>query len=183
MCSYCFLIGYKFSDESVHIQLGKLYFNKDHINDEDYKKSKTLSFQQMYGSIRKQYEHIPFFAKTKKYIEDVWELANDNGYLELIGGRRLKMGEISEPSPTKLFNYLIQSAETWYNINGLKDLLKYLDSKKSKCILTTYDSILIDYDASDGKSILKDIKDILQNLGFKINVSYGTDYNNLIKIK
>lgn len=177
------LIGYEFSNESVHEQLGRMYFNKDILTPDEYSESKHISFQQMYGSIRKEYEHIPFFQKTKQYIKDRWSQAQSDGYFELTGGRKLNIKEIPDVSPTKLFNYLIQSAETYYNINGLKELIKCLDSKKSSCILTTYDSILIDFDPRDGRGILKEIKDILQHLGFKVNVSYGYNYNELKKIK
>jgi hypothetical protein len=66
---------------------------------------------------------------------------------------------------------------------SIKKVLEYLESKKSNIILYTYDSILIDYSKEDGKETLKNIKNILESgFGFKVNASYGTDYNNLTKI-
>jgi hypothetical protein len=66
---------------------------------------------------------------------------------------------------------------------SIKKILEYLENKKSNIILYTYDSILIDYNKEDGKETLKDIKDMLESsFGFKVNASYGTDYNNLTKI-
>jgi hypothetical protein len=176
------LINYTF-EEDAHIQLGKLYFNKEELDEEDYKQSKSISFQQMYGSVRKQYESLEFFKNTKQYIQELWEQTNKLGYLELKGGRQIKLKEISEPTPSKLFNYLIQSLETYYIIDSVNKLLPYLENKKSSLILSTYDSILIDYHRDDGKEFLKEIKKIIESNGFKIKVSYGTNYSNLNKIK
>jgi ABC-type phosphate/phosphonate transport system substrate-binding protein len=58
-----------------------------------------------------------------------------------------------------------------------------LEDKQSYIILYTYDSILIDYSRDDGKEVLKEIKNLLEHsFGFKVNASYGTDYNNLHKV-
>jgi hypothetical protein len=175
------LIGFTFK-EDAHIQLGKLYFNKEELDEEDYKQSKFISFQQMYGSVRKQYENLEFFKKTKQYIQELWEQTNKLGYLELKGGRHIKLKDISEPTPSKLFNYLIQSLETWNIIESINRLLPYLENKKSLLILSSYDSLLIDHSIEDGKELLKEIKNIIELEGFKIKVSYGTNYGNLKKL-
>ena len=61
-------------------------------------------------------------------------------------------------------------------------MLRYLENKKSNIILYTYDSILVDYSRDDGKEVLREIKNLLESeFGFKVNASYGTDYNNLSK--
>jgi hypothetical protein len=176
------LINYEFSEESVHTELGKMYFNKKELSKEEYKESKFISFRQMYGNVYKKYEHIEFFQKTKQFIQDLWETSNKQGYLELKGGRQLQLSQIQEPNPSKLFNYLIQSMETYYNVISIKKVLDYLDFKESSCTLYTYDSILINY-SQDNKIVLKDIKRLMESEGFKISVSYGKDYNNLKDIK
>lgn len=176
------LIGYEFSKESVHITLGRMYFNKHELTEEEYKESKHISFRQMYGNVYKQYEHIEFFNKTKQYISDLWSKTKELGYLELKGGRRIKLEQIDNPTPSKLFNYLIQSLETYYNVISIKKVLDYLEKFKSKCILYTYDSILIDYNYEDDKKILKIIKDLMEEEGMKVNVSFGENYNDLKKI-
>lgn len=175
------LINYQFSEDSVHTELGKMYFNKEELTKEEYKESKFISFRQMYGNIYKKYEHIEFFQKTKQFIKELWELSNKQGYLKLKGGRKLNLENIQEPNPSKLFNYLIQSMETYYNIISIKKVLDYLDNKKSSCILYTYDSILINF-SQDDKEVLKDIKLLMESEGFKISVSYGKNYNNLKEI-
>lgn len=176
------LIDYKFSNESVHIQLGRLYFNKDKLTKKEYKESKFISFRQMYGNIYKKYEHIEFFKRKKQFIKQLWEDTNKQGYLELKGGRRIPFEQIESPTPSKIFNYLIQSMETYYNIISIKKVLDYLEDKKSSCKLYTYDSLLINYSQEDDKNILKNVKSLMESEGFKINVSYGKDYNNLKEI-
>jgi hypothetical protein len=140
-----------------------------------------LTFKQLYGGVFEQYKNIPYFAKIIQYTDKIYKDFNSLGYIELIGGRKLY--NIENATPQKLLNYIIQSGETFYNVNSIKKVLEYLKNKKSNIILYTYDSILIDYNNEDGKKTLKDIKNILESsFGFKINASYGTDYNNLTKI-
>lgn len=177
------LINYEFEEDDIHTYFGKLYFNKDVLTSEEYQQSKFISFQQMYGSVRKEYEEIEFFKQTKQYIKQLWDETNKLGYLKLKGGREIKLSEITNPSSSKLFNYLIQSLETWYNISSLNKILPYLEDKKSNIILSTYDSILIDYHEDDGKLMLKEIKKLMESDGFKIKISYGKNYDELIKIK
>ncbi len=158
-----------------------MYFKTDTLTEEQYQQSKELTFKQLYGGVFDQYKDIPFFAKVKQYTDKIYKDFNSLGYIELIGGRKLY--NIENATPQKLLNYIIQSGETFYNIISIKKVLEYLESKKSNIILYTYDSILIDYSKEDGKETLKDIKNILESgFGFKVNASYGTDYNNLIKI-
>jgi hypothetical protein len=175
------LIGYEFNEASVHTHLGQMYFKTDILTEEQYSQSKELTFKQLYGGVFEQYKDIPFFKKVAMYTDDLWDTFNYGGYIELIGGRKLY--NIENATPQKLLNYIIQSGETFYNVNSIKKVLEYLDIRKSNIILYTYDSILIDYNKEDGKETLKGIKDILEtSFGFKINASYGTNYNNLTKI-
>jgi len=176
------LIGYKFEEESVHTHLGKMYFKTDTLTEEQYSQSKELTFKQLYGGVFEQYKNIPYFAKIIQYTDIIYKDFNSLGYITLIGGRKLY--NIENATPQKLLNYIIQSGETYYNVNSIKKVLKYLEIGKKSCILLyTYDSILIDYNKEDGKETLKDIKNILESsFGFKINASYGTNYNNLTNI-
>ena len=177
------LIGYEFNEASVHTHLGKMYFKTEELTAEQYQSSKELTFKQLYGGVFKQYEDIPFFSRVKEYTDKIYMDFNSLGYIELIGGRKLFVKDVINPTPQKLLNYLIQSGETYYNVNSIKNVLKYLDGKESNIILYTYDSILIDYSREDGKEVLKEIKRLLESgFGFKINTSYGTNYNELQRI-
>jgi len=177
------LIGYEFNEASVHTHLGKMYFKTEELTAEQYQASKELTFKQLYGGVFEQYKDILFFAKVKEYTDKIYQDFNSLGYIELVGGRKLFAQGIENVTPQKLLNYIIQSGETFYNVNSIKKVLEYLEDKKSNIILYTYDSILIDYSREDGKEMLKEIKKLLENeFGFKINASFGANYNELQRI-
>ena len=66
------LVGYEFGDVDIHQHFADLY-------EVDYKKSKELTFKQLYGGVFKEYEHIEFFKKTKKYIKELHQKYNEEG--------------------------------------------------------------------------------------------------------
>ena len=174
------LIGYEFDQGSIHTHLGLMYFKTEELTDEQYQASKELTFKQLYGGVFEQYKDIPFFAKVKRYTDYIWENFNSLGYMELVGGRQLFAKDIINPTPQKLLNYLIQSGETYYNVNSIKGVQDYLATRHSSIILYTYDSILVDYSREDGKEVLKEIKKLLEEpFGFKVTAKHGTNYNNL----
>ncbi len=177
------LIGYDLPKGDIHTELGKMYFNKDILSDDEYKKSKQLSFKMMNGGVFNQYKHVPFWKQLEEYILNMWDKIEKTGEVELIGGRKIQLKEIQQPTPQKIWNYIIQSAETYYNIKTLTSLLNFLKDKKSNIILYSYDAFLINYSEEDGKDILKQIKIIIEEQGFQSSVSYGKNYNNLIKLK
>lgn len=174
------LIGYEFDKGSIHTHLGKMYFKTDILTPEQYQSSKELTFKQLYGGVFEQYKDIPFFAKVKKYTDYIWENFNSLGYIELVGGRQLFTKDVINPTPQKLLNYLIQSGETFYNVNSIKGVQEYLANRQSNIILYTYDSILVDYHRDDGKETLLEIKRLLEEpFGFIVSTKYGKNYNQL----
>lgn len=172
-------VGYEFNlDDSVHNQLGKLYFEKDIIDDEEYKKSKDITFQQLYGGIRNEYKDNPFFTKVSEFIKQLWDNINDNGFIET-PNKIFYINQVEKPSPQKLFNYLIQNLETYNNILVLKEILSYLKTKKTKLVLYTYDAFLFDYSIEDGQECLHEIQKIMK---YPSKIKFGKNYNELKKI-
>jgi MFS superfamily sulfate permease-like transporter len=114
-----------------------------------------------------------------EYVDKLWELFNATGKLELIGGKILDKTEIQNPTPNKILNYIIQSAETYNNVVSVKQVIEYLENKQSKVILYTYDSFLVDYSLADGKEVLEKIKQLFEVNGYVIKVAYGSNYNSL----
>ena len=101
--------------------------------------------KQLYGGVFKQYVDIPFFKAMQTYVDSLWKTFNETQELELIGGKILKAEQITNPTPNKILNYIIQSAETYNNVVSVKKVIEYLANKQSDVILYTYDSFLIDY--------------------------------------
>ena len=48
------------------------------------------------------------------------------------------------------------------NILILKEVLRYLQGKKTKVVLYTYDALLFDYSKEDGKETLEKLQEILE---------------------
>jgi hypothetical protein len=157
-----------------------MYFKTDILTPEQYQASKELTFKQLYGGVFEQYKDIPFFKQVAAYVDLLWGDFNSDGYIHLVGGRKLFAKDVINPTPQKLLNYLIQSGETYYNVNSIKGVQEYLATRQSNIILYTYDSILVDYHRDDGKEVLREIKRLLEEpFGFKVTAKYGKNYNQL----
>ncbi len=157
------LVGEPIPEESAHEWLGKQYFGKEVLSDEEYLNSKKLTFQQLYGGIDVENLEIPFFQKTDAFIKKMYKDFLINGYLETKVGKRIPFQKIDNHNPQKVFNYYLQSLETETNAFLIKKLNKLLENRKTKLVLYTYDSFLFDVDNSD-ILILDDIEKILNRI-------------------
>ena len=121
-----------------------------------------------------------YFQLIQKYVDEMWEKFKNDGFIKCnLSGHKF----IYNPSiftPQKLFNYVLQNLETSTNVFILWDIIKILANKKSKIVLYTYDSILIDHNESD--NILPLIKQVFDKYGLKIKLTKGTTYQNMINI-
>ena len=137
----------------------------------------------MYGGIDEKWMYIPYFKKAQEYIDHRWKFFKENGYIETpMFNRKIKKCHIEDPSPNKLFNYILQAYETEMAVNTLQSLLEYAKSKKTKPILYTYDSILFDAHKEDKISTLQDIKKIMEGDKFPVKVYVGKNYGDMKQI-
>ena len=170
----CEQIGYPLSSESAHTQLAKQYFIKEEITEEEYDKAKQINFHAIYGKIPEKYAFLPIFTKIDDYIKDLWKrYQNDGEVLAPISGKPFT-NKLKDMNPQKLMNYIMQSLETSRNILILKDVLRYLDNKKTKLVLYTYDALLFDFNKEDGKKTLEELQEILESGGkYPIKFKYS----------
>lgn len=175
-------IKYKFDTDNIHSYLGRYYFGKESLSDEEYEQSKILNFKYLYGGIPKDVkEVIPYFDKVQSFMFDMWsKIKKDGYYLSPLTKRKIMLNHIEDPTPTKVLNYFIQLMETETNMVIIDRLQKYLKKFKTKLILYTYDSFLFDYSKDDGKNCILGIKNILDV--FPTKVYFGTNYQNLIDV-
>lgn len=168
------LINFTCPKESMHTYLGREYFKVENITPEEYKKSKAITFKQLYGGVEKQYKHISFFNAMSQFIDSEWKKYNIQKAIVLPTGRILK----KQPSMNKLklFNYIVQNLETKENIFKILEINKLLSNFKTKLILITYDSFLFDFDKKDGKILLQKIKNILEGSNMIIKHKHGINY-------
>ena len=107
---------------------------------------KELVFQQLYGGVRKDFQDKPFFKQVNDYTNRLW---SDNGVIGTQFGKRFTKEMIENLTPQKLLNYIVQNTETIFNVVQFSAVMNLLKDKKTKIILYTYDSILLDYDSSE----------------------------------
>lgn len=136
---------------------------------------KEEMFKNIYGGIQSKWESNPYFSKIKEYVEVDWFNFQQTQYTES-PIRTFDKFENEIDGPYKLFNYKVMGWETSDNAKRILNIQLILSRYKSKLILYTYDSFLIDYALEDGKEVLYEIETALE-LPFK--VKRGKNYNNL----
>jgi hypothetical protein len=83
----------------------------------------------------------------------------------------------------KLFNYYLQAVETEVSVQKLDKVQQYLADYKSCIILYTYDSVLMDIEMSEARTILPQVKQILEEGRFSVKTSVGDIYNKMQKLE
>ena len=66
--------------------------------------------------------------------------------------------------------------ETESNVIMIDKILKLIKNKKTKLVLTTYDSLLFDFDPLDGKDTILDIQKCFD---YPTKMSIGKDYDSM----
>jgi len=164
------LISFDFGTDDIHSAFAKMY-------NVDRDKAKELTFKQLYGGVFKQYRDIEFFKRINNFINQKWEEFNQKGFVECpISHYRYWNEELENMNPQKLFNYMLQNYETSQNILILWDILSILAGKKTKLVLYTYDSFLLDL-SSEETDLLKDIQKIFENYKLNTKNKQGYDYD------
>jgi len=164
------LIGYDFGDIDVHQAFAEMY-------GVDYKEAKELTFKQLYGGIFKEYEHLEYFKKVKTFIDNNWREFNEAGQITVpVSGYCFEKDKLENMNPQKLFNYILQNVESATNALILLDIHKVLRGKKTKIVLYTYDSFLLDID-NDEEYIEDEVKGIFSKHKLQIKTSYGKTYD------
>jgi hypothetical protein len=168
-------IGYELpTNISIHTYLGQQYFDKKELTPEEYQESKKITFRQLYNGVEHEFRSIEFFNKVAIFIEDLWDTLQYQKYIILPNGRHLKGVDFN---PQKLFNYYVQCLETVNNVKKLLKLKELLQGKKSRVVLVVYDSILVDFSKEDGREMLDNIRDILQEDNYLVKGQLGKTYD------
>jgi hypothetical protein len=143
----------------------------------DYKKSKELTFKQLYGGVFENYKHLEFFQKVEKYVGEIWGKFESDGYIECpVSSFVYTKENLGEMNPQKLFNYVLQNLETSVNCLVLWDMLRILRGCKTKLVLYTYDSFTFDLDDSE-EEVIEEIRETFKKYKLNIKEETGYDYN------
>jgi hypothetical protein len=164
------LVDYKFDTADIHASFAKMY-------KVDYKKAKELTFKQLYGGVFKQYGDLEFFRKIQKFVDELWDKFNNEGFIECpISKHKFYKDKLDNMNPQKLFNYLLQNLETSTNVCILWDIVKLLKGKRTKLVLYTYDAFLFDVH-NEEKEVIKLIKNVFKKYKLNVKTKYGSDYD------
>lgn len=178
----CYLTKYNIPiDVDIYQYLAKLYFNKKIVDVNDIIDAKQLTFRQLYGGVDDKYSHIKYLSSLKKYINELWEFFKEHNYISTpIFNRKIKSEHIKEPSPTKIFNYILQAIEGELAIPKIQEVLSFLNGRKTKAVMYTYDAILYDFHKDDGINVLNEICRIMNfDNRFPIKTYIGNSYGDM----
>ena len=163
------------SEQSIHTELAKVYFNTSDITEEMYAESKRRTFEVMYGMNTETY-NFELFEKIHEHRKQ-YEYATS---IELPSGIT---ADVVIPNASKLFNYYVQSLEMVRTLPKLTRIIDLIKNTTNHLVLYTYDSILLDMQNMD-TNILQQIQEILEeNKKFPVRVYSGNTYNNIKEIR
>ena len=137
--------------------------------------AKELTFKQLYGGVWSEYKDKPFFKQVDMFVDELWETIQYSGYIDTPSGKRFKLKDIDNPNPQKVLNYYIQNYETSQNVLQLYALFNEFRPLKSRIVLYTYDSVLIDVAREESQKI----NDIIAKLQYPVRIKTGNNYNEL----
>lgn len=162
------------SEQSIHTELAKIYFNTMDITENMYAESKRRTFEVMYGMSRETY-NFELFEKIHEHRKQ-YEYTNT---IELPSGITV---DVITPNASKLFNYYMQSLEMVRTLPKLTSIINLIKNTTAHLVLYTYDSILLDMQTMDTE-LLQQIQDILEeNKTFPVRVYSGNTYGNIKEI-
>lgn len=146
----------------------------------EYKEAKKISFQMLYGQIQTTAERNPFFYGVERLSQVLLDSFTADKHLKShIYGKEFCLEGVEGLNKNKLLNYFIQSFETERNLSVIKNVNKFLETKRTKMILYTYDSFLFDFDITEGLPILTELKSILEDNTYPIKCKAGQTYNTM----
>ena len=160
------LVDFDFGEGDIHQAFADMY-------GVDYKKAKELTFKQLYGGVFKEYKDLEFFKRVEKYIEDISskkEVVCKSGYVFK-----------TDMKPQKLFNYILQNTETYYNVLILEEIIRTLKHCETRIVHYTYDSFLLDVSKGE-KYVVLSILAIFKKYGFSTKVEGGPNYGKLQRV-
>ena len=165
------LIGFPLPQTNVHQWLAEQYGC-------DVAEGKGVTFRLLYGGIDDEFRQIPYFDKVADFIDRFWD---DSVECDCIRtpNRLIPLSWVEQPNAQKVFNYLLQAYETEMNVDKMVKILDYIKGSGITLELYTYDSFLFDVPADVDKSLIKGLKDIIEEGGFPIKASWGKTYGNL----
>lgn len=178
-------LEYNLPTSSLHEYLGKIYYGKNDLTEEEYELSKKITFNLIYGGIDDDIKNnVPFMKRISDYVETTYSDFKKMGYVETWRYKRKIYSKFfgDKINSYKVFNYLLQSAETERNCIILNQINSYLKECVSKLILYTYDAFLFDVHKDEFLKF-KEIDPVITSNGkFPVRTYIGKSYDSVRQI-
>jgi hypothetical protein len=165
------LVDYDFGDETPYE-----YFARE--ADIEVSEAKILMFRQLYGGVYNEYKYIDFFQLIEEHVNKLWKEYTTHSFISCPISGHMLTNDIKDINPQKLFNYTLQNLETSTNVCIVWDIIKLLKGKKTKIVLYTYDSILLDY--CDEDDIIEQIKEVFKKYNLRTKTIKGLNYDKMV---
>jgi hypothetical protein len=178
-------VNFELPKESLHTYLGKLYHGKDELTEDEYDLSKKITFNLIFGGITDDVrDNVPFMARISEFVDETWKFYKKHGYVETwFYNRKLKSSIFDDKTNAyKVFNYLLQSAETERNCRIMRRVLDYLRGKRTKFFLYTYDAFLFDMPRDEFVEVKKLAELMHENGEYPVRVEVGGSYGDLREV-
>jgi hypothetical protein len=142
---------------------------------------KDHTFKQIYGGISRDLLEIEPFASINALSYSIHDKFVRGELKTLLFERPVSPEMIEGSNQTKIFNYMLQNLETEFNSLIISELLEGLRGTKTKLILYTYDSFLLDVHIDERDVVVGLIKRVFKDIPYKIKI--GKNYQDMTPIK
>jgi len=149
---------------------------------DDRSEIKTLIFQNLYGGIRSELLHIPYFKEIQNLTDLLYETVTKNKCMFThLYHIQFNEDRFEPITPAKVLNYYIQSYETERNIKKILKIKEKLEGKHTKLILYTYDAFVFDVHPTEKQYLYNDIIPLLRggHGRYEVKTTTGKNYDQL----
>jgi len=154
---------------------------KDELGiDMDYDQFKSKVFQNIYGTITPEFIVHPFFTTIQAMIDELYSVYETDGMVKSWFYEK-NFRDIQNVTPNKVFNYVLQSLETEYNVRKIKSILPYLKNKKSVFMMYLYDAFVFDIHP-DEMDLIYVLQSAFETDNMSIKIYVGEDFGHIKQI-
>ena len=148
--------------------------------DMDYDQFKGKVFQNIYGMITPEFMNHTFFRSVQALIDELYYRYQTDGVVKSWFYEKL-FRDIQDATPNKVFNYVLQSLETEYNVRKIKSILPHLVDKKSVFMMYLYDAFIFDIHP-DENHLIDVLKSAFETDNMSIKIYSGEDFGHIKQI-
>jgi hypothetical protein len=145
-----------------------------------YDEIKSKVFQNIYGSISHQFMQHTFFASVQAMIDELYLQYKNDGAVKSWFYEKL-FRDIQDETPNKIFNYVLQSLETEYNVRKIKKILPYIKDKRSVFMLYLYDAFVFDIHPGE-MDLVNTLQSAFETDDMSIKIYVGDTFGDIKRI-